>query len=49
MLTSRWPNDACRTTSIKIRVWTSHLVMLDVRTLEQQTLTSGVSEGSNFF
>src|SRR5438552_1936966 len=36
MLTSRWPNDACRTTSIKIGVWTSHLVMLDVRTLQRR-------------
>jgi len=33
----------------KIRVWVAHLVLLDVRTLEQQTLTSGVSNESDFF
>jgi hypothetical protein len=33
----------------KIRVWVSHLVLLDVRTLQQQPLTSGVSYESDFF
>jgi len=33
----------------KIRVWVAHLVLVDVRTLQQQTLTSGVSYESDFF
>jgi hypothetical protein len=32
-----------------IHVWVSHLMLVDVRTLEQQTLTSGVSYESDFF
>ena len=33
----------------KIHVWVSHLVLLDVASLKQQTLTSGVSNESEFF
>ena len=32
-----------------IHVWVSHLMLLDVRTLEQQPLTSGISYESDFF
>jgi dipeptidyl aminopeptidase/acylaminoacyl peptidase len=33
----------------KIHVWVSHLVLLDVASLNQQTLTSGISNESEFF
>ena len=33
----------------RIHVWVTHLMLLDVRTLEQQPLTSGVSYESDFF
>ena len=33
----------------RIHVWVAHLMLLDVRTQEQQPLTSGVSYESNFF
>jgi len=33
----------------KIHVWVSHLVLLDVASLKQQTLTSGISNESEFF
>jgi hypothetical protein len=33
----------------KIKVWVSHLVVVDVRTLEQQPLTSGISYEDAFF
>ena len=33
----------------KTHVWVAHLILLDVRTLEQQPLTSGVSYESDFF
>ena len=33
----------------KIHVWVSHLVVVDVHTLEQQSLTSGTSYEDSFF
>ena len=33
----------------KIHVWVSHLVLLNVASLKQQTLTSGISNESEFF
>jgi len=33
----------------KIHVWVAHIVLLDLRTLDRRTLTSGVSYESNFF
>jgi hypothetical protein len=33
----------------RIHVWVAHLMLVDVRTLEQQPLTSGVSYESDFF
>jgi hypothetical protein len=33
----------------RIHVWVAHLMLVDVRTLDQQPLTSGVSHESDFF
>jgi len=33
----------------RIHVWVAHLMLVDVRTLERQPLTAGVSYESDFF